>query len=363
MKICIVSNFKPSGYGESTRPGQMAKYLHQMGHHILHICDTDENIDGIKHVHIARNTWQAGGLNKTLRFIKNYLTIALFNPDFIYVHQFNNAEWAVQTRLFKGRKIVFDAHTSSYLEHLHFKVGKDLLDEVIRREGTICRKADFIIAASEETKEVLKTQYRLNHNKLEVAGNATNIKPVDTLQPPTTNEFTVLATLPQDGFESNKMALDMLLAVADKVYSLNSAIKFHVVGGGAMPAAPPANVVYCGYVPDLRQAILNATICMMPFPEDAVCGGARNKFCDYIALAKTVITTPEGLRGMEILEHGKNCLVATDVDGLVAAICTLAVNPAKVEAIEKEVFKIRHYFNWADRAKKVEVIFKGLLKK
>ena len=361
MKICIVSNFKPSGYGESTRPGQMAKYLHQMGHDILHICDTDETIDGIKHLYIARNTWQAGGLNKTVAFIKNYLTIALFNPDFIYVHQFNNAEWAVQTRLFKGRRIVFDAHTSSYLEHLHFKVDKGLLDEVLRREGTICRKADFIIAASAETKEVLQTQYNLEPNKLDVAGNATNIKPVETLAPLNTTEFTILATLPQDGFESNKMALDMLLAIATKVYSINSDVKFHVVGGGKMPPSPPPNVIYRGYVPDLREAILNATICMMAFPEDAVCGGARNKFCDYIALAKTVATTPEGLRGMEILEHNKNCVVANDVDGLVAVITDLAHNPAKIEAIEREVFTIRHYFNWADRAKKVESIFKRLL--
>ena len=149
MNICIVSNFKQSGYGESTRPGQMAAHLKSFGHNILHICDWQGSENGIKHLSIARESWEPNVIKRLVSFTSDYTSIKLFRPDLVYAHQFNNVKWALQTKLFAGTKIVFDAHTSKYFEHIHFKAEEDLLHLLKTQENDMCHRADFIIAASE----------------------------------------------------------------------------------------------------------------------------------------------------------------------------------------------------------------------
>lgn len=361
MNICIVSNFKKSGYGESTRPGQMARYLKQFGHNVLHICDWDGTENGIQHINISRDTWQPNPVKRLATFARQYWAIQTFNPDVIYVHQFNNADWAIKTKLFKGKRLVFDAHSCFYFEHISFG-GNSAVSSIIKtKEQAICNKSDFIIAASAETAELLHQYYGTSKNKIKVVGNATTLQPVEKISHNNTTNFSCLTTLPQDGFPANEMALEMLLNIARTVYSKNNQIKFYVLGGGKMPEPKSPNVIYTGYVANLQQAILNATVCLMPFPEKAVCGGARNKFCDYIATGKVVITSTEGLRGMEILHSNENCIVADSVEAFANEILDLANNPDKLHKIETNVFNIRSYYNWHDRARKTETILKELL--
>ncbi len=361
MKICIVSNYKFSGYGESTRPGQIAKHLKIFGHQILHICDWDGVTDNIEHIHIARNTWEKNPIKRVLLFLKNYFCILWFKPDLIYVHQFNNGKWAIKTKLFQGKKIVFDAHTSVYFEHLHFTSNPTTLGNLKEQENEICHAVDFIIAASSETEDFLLKAYSADSRKIESIGNATNIQPIEAAEHTNNTSFICVTTLPQDGFPSNSMALEMLLEIAEETYLINKQVQFHVIGGGEMPIAKTPNVIYTGYVKNLREKILKADVCLMPFPKNAVCGGARNKFCDYIALGKAVITTNEGLRGMEILVGGKNCLVANDALQFALTINSLANNKAQIHTLEREVFLIRNCFDWKDRAKKVESILQRLI--
>jgi glycosyltransferase involved in cell wall biosynthesis len=361
MNVCIVSNYKPSGYGESTRPGQLAKYLKTFGHQVLHICDWEGNVDGIEHIYIDRAKWETNPIKRFLSYIKNFLRILSFNPDLIYVHQFNNGRWAIKTKLFQGKKIVFDAHTSMYFEHLHFSSNSTVHSSLKKQENEICQSVNFIIAASFETKEFLQKTYSLDLEKIEAVGNATNIQPIETTEHTSNSGLICVTTLPQDGFASNIMALEMLLEIAKETYKLNKQIQFHVIGGGQMPLAKTPNVIFTGYIDDLRKKILSSDICLMPFPNNAVCGGARNKFCDYIALGKAVITTSEGLRGMEILSAGKNCLVANDALQFALTINNLAAKRQQIHALEEEVYLIRNYFNWETRARKVESILKQLI--
>lgn len=361
MNICIVSNFKLSGYGESTRPGQMARYLKQFGHNVLHICDWEGTENGIKHIKVERDTWEPNVFKRTISFARQYIALQQFNPNVIYAHQFNNARWALQTKLFKGMPVVFDAHTCKYFEHITFKGDPVVAETIKQQEGYICNHASLTISASAETGELLQQYYHTAPDKIKVVGNATTIEPATALKHSSNNKFTCLATMPQDGFVANEMALNMLLDVAAEVYKHTPDIEFYVVGGGNMPPAKSPNVIFTGYVKDLRQAIDNATICLMPFPDEAVCGGARNKFCDYIALGKAVLTTTEGLRGMEVMEHNKNCLVADGTLQFAQTILTAAQNRELLDNIEKNAFALRYYYNWEDRARKVETIFKALL--
>lgn len=365
MKICIVSNYKANGYGESTRPYFLSINLLKQGHKILHLCQHEGSENGIKYVNVDTWKWEHSPVIRIFNFFRLFLRVRLFAPDVIYMHQFNNARWALATRIMPRAKFVFDAHTSVYFETQTFSPQNTAANERIRNEEeSICKKADYIICASDETRLLLKSSYCLNDAKLFVVGNSTNIAPVTEEEKVIKKEggfFTGLATLPFDGFISNELALAYLFEIAALVQSKTDRIKFVILGGGEKPVPPIANVIYAGYVPDLRKEILAADICLMPYPDRAVCGGARNKFCDFVALGKVVISSPEGLRGMQILEPGKNCILANNKEEYAQRIIELYENGEELKQLENGVFKIRSYYNWKDRAAEVADIFKKIL--
>jgi hypothetical protein len=366
MKICIVSNYRKNGYGESSRPYFLSINLHKQGHQILHLCEHEGNEDGIEYMKVQTWVWEPSFIKRIITFMYLFYKVRTFGPDVIYMHQFNNARWALASRVMPKVKFVFDAHTSLYFEARGLTPEKtDDIERVKNIERDICQKTDAIIAASEETRQILQEAYSLPGDKLYVVGNATYISPVTEAEKTVANStprssFTCLATLPFDGFLSNELALARLFEIAALVQDKIN-IKFVVLGGGQKPVAPTANIIYAGYVPDLRKEILAADICLMPYPDNAVCGGARNKFCDFIALGKVVVSSPEGMRGMQALEPGKNCLVANNKNEFATQIIELSESVNKVRALENEVFKMREYYNWKDRAGLVAGIFKKLL--
>ena len=367
MRICIVSNYKKNGYGESSRPYFLSIDLLKQGHQILHLCHHEGVEDGIEYLKVDTWIWEPSIIKRTLSFICLFFKVRMFAPDIIYMHQFNNARWALASRVMPKVKFIFDAHTSLFFEASYLN-AEDTADiaRVKNIERDICLKTDAIISASEETRQILQEAYALPNQKLYVVGNATYITPVTAAEKVAAKNagqenFTCLATLPFDGFLSNELALAYLFEIATEVQKKNSNIKFVVLGGGKKPTPPTSNIFYAGYVPDLRKEILAAGICLMPYPDNAVCGGARNKFCDFVALGKVVVSSPEGMRGMQALTAGKNCLVASNKDDYAARIIELHDSPEKLRSLESEVFKMKDYYNWRDRAEQVSAIFKKLL--
>ena len=367
MKICIVSNYKKNGYGESSRPYFLSVNLLKQGHRILHLCEHEGKEDGIEYIKVHTWVWEPSFIKRIATFIYLFFKVRTFGPDVIYMHQFNNARWALASRVMPKVKFVFDAHTSLFFEATGLTPEKTAdIERVKNIELDICLKADAIICASEETRQILQEAYSLPAGKLYAVGNATYIAPVTEAEKEAENNtapntFTCLATLPFDGFLSNELALAYLFEIAALVQDKTAQIKFVVLGGGKKPVPPTSNVIYAGYVPDLRKEILAAGICLMPYPDNAVCGGARNKFCDFIALGKVVISSPEGMRGMQALEAGKNCLVAKNKNEFAEKIIELSESENKLRVLENEVFKMRGYYNWKDRAEQVAGIFKKIL--
>jgi glycosyltransferase involved in cell wall biosynthesis len=366
MKICFVSNYKKNGYGESTRPYYLSRNLLKQGHTILHLCDHAGYEDGIEYIKIDPWGWEPRFMKRLADFIRLSFKVRAFNPDVVYMHQFNSARWALASRTMRAKKFVFDAHTSVYFEAQYAKSKQQSeIERIKNAEQQVCLKADYIISASEETKNILQKSYSLPENKLFVVGNATNMQPVTEGEVAATkknpDEFICTATLPFDGFFSNELALQYLFEIAAVVQARNEKIKFVVLGGGDKPVPPTANVIYKGYVPDLRKEVLQADICLMPYPDEAVCGGARNKFCDFVALGKVVVSSPEGMRGMQTLQDGKNCVVASDKFDYAEKIIALVESGGKLKAMEAEVLKVKNAFNWQDRALEINKIFKKIL--
>ena len=263
MKICLISNLKESGYGESTRPYFLARELSKQGHSILHLCHRRKQVEGgISYLHINpfgenNNSW-----NRAANFAYLWYHIRQFNPDIIYPHQFNNARWAIATRTLPRAPIVFDAHTSVPFEARAFGASKEVLADVFGIEKEICDRSDYIIAASYPTRELLMELYKVRDKKLFVVENATSIQPVSEPYITSNDKFICSATLPFDGFQSNEMALEFLFRIALRMNEIDRDVEFRVIGGGVKPSPPSANIIYTGYVADYEKSLLQSDACL-----------------------------------------------------------------------------------------------------
>lgn len=364
MKICLISNLKDKGYGESTRPHYLSLELHKLGYEILHISDRKTQMqDGIWYVSKKPLSLSNQLLDRIFNFLYLFIKVRLFNPDLIYTHQFNNGQWSIATKILSGITKIYDAHTSLYFECKATDTDAKVLEHVSKVEKEICSQSDYVVAASLETRDILLKEYGFSPDKIFVVKNATSINPVNVPRQLGRENFVCSATLPMDGFISNVLALEFLFEVARKVYSLNKDIQFQVLGGGDKPAPPVPNITYTGYVENLEEVLLKSQLCLSPYPEKAVCGGARNKVCDYLALGKAVVSTKEGMRGFNDLVNGKHYFEANTVEDFAAGILKLYDDIPLRETIETNALAASKNYQWANRAKELDVIFKSIFNK
>ena len=173
-------------------------------------------------------------------------------------------------------------------------------------------KSDKIITVSEETKNLLVNYYSIDQEKIIVIKNATDtsvISKVDTFDKAKLekyrldkkNNVLVMFPNPRNGFVSNDLAMEFLFEVAEKVRKKRNDIKFLILGGGNKPKISLDNVIFTGYVKDYNEWLNIADVCIATYPPNAVCGGVRNKICDYLAVGKPIIATKESMRGFDDL--------------------------------------------------------------
>ena len=363
MRILIISNIKENGYGESTRPYFIGKGLANLGHKVLHVCERNgREGSGISFMNTEWLTTPFSFLNRVVNFFSLYIQTNLFRPDIIYVHQLNNWTWSRLSRALPKSPRVYDSHTSSYFEHKMFGSTGLGLQTTFDREKKAVTEPELVITVSKETKTILSELYEVAKGRIVVVKNATQIKPVTKLAHPKNAKFICTSVLPIDGFPSNNMALDMLLDVAARTEKQDPNITFVVIGGGKKPTPKSNNVRYTGFVENFEEEILQSDICLGTYPETAVCGGVRNKICDFLALGQAIISTPEGMRGFDDCIASKNYIQASTASEFVDQIIRLKNNPDLVIKLKKESLTVGKKYQWENRALEVERLFKVLLR-
>jgi glycosyltransferase involved in cell wall biosynthesis len=106
----------------------------------------------------------------------------------------------------------------------------------------------------------------------------------------------------------NVLAVTFTIQIAERLLVLPHCndIRIAIAGGGweneEIEKYP--NLIYLGFVEDIMAYIDHADICLLPYPQEAVCGGARNKALDYFARQKIVLSTNEGMRGLSEFKSG-----------------------------------------------------------
>ena len=100
----------------------------------------------------------------------------------------------------------------------------------------------------------------------------------------------------------------------------NPAPNFYIVGARPSPAvqalATRPGVTVTGPVPDVRPYIAHAAVSVAPL---RIARGIQNKVLEAMAMARTVVASPEAYEGVRAVE-GRDLLVAPDAESMAAAI-------------------------------------------
>jgi glycosyltransferase involved in cell wall biosynthesis len=326
MRILIASTLDShQPFGPFTRPYYLGLYLakrfkvHQVG--------LDCSV-----VHYAPSTSvRSRSLKAYIRTIRQ--TIADFSPDVIYAQETLPAIAALlATQRSPRPALVFDFHTLSAFENWRqFSATSNKLQQIKQvcktylAQGSLIWSQRPIIAASQDTIDLIPQWYATMPSKIWSVGNGVtedlmqiSVKPdTDPYQPMRPSKIVAVIAPKASGYDfpSNEMSVAMTLQIAQELIH-HPGIHFVIIGRDAdRHQAVPPNVTFTGFLPS-RTAFLNhlahADIGLLPFPKAAVAGGARNKALDYFACKKLVVSTPEGLRGLEEFHHQRHLLITPD---------------------------------------------------
>jgi glycosyltransferase involved in cell wall biosynthesis len=370
MKICMLSNADVSyPYGSTTRPHYLAKHLARHGFEILHICkkrSSDE--DNIRYLSIEEHS------EKSNREIFGIIhgRCKQFTPDIIYTHQVYTAKIALKLKYLLNKPHLYDPHGSVALENtLHTQQSFKRRTWLSITERVILKLTNKIIVPSRELKDFLIERYRLPVGKISVIKNGVEtatFKP----QPPDMvlrdalgipREAIVIVFTNPRVFPSNEIALRYFFKIIPEIERNCPKAIFLVLGGGPELKTPSKKVIYTGLIENLPSYVNLADVCVAPFPSHAICGGTRNKICEYMACGKPIVSTKEGMRGFDDAVDGEHFLLAKNDEDFVSKFIYCINNTEKAKQIGEKARKLSMKYDWGRLSRELAGVFLGELNK
>ena len=124
---------------------------------------------------------------------------------------------------------------------------------------------------------------------------------------------------------------------------------FFVVGGNPTPAvmklAERPGVTVTGRVPDVRPYLTHAGVVVAPL---RVARGIQNKVLEGMAMGKVVITTSQGLEGLDSIP-GRHLLLADGADAMIEATLQVLTNPSLAVLGKAAREHIVTSYSWDDK--------------
>ncbi|MEJ0038454.1 MAG: TIGR03087 family PEP-CTERM/XrtA system glycosyltransferase [Gammaproteobacteria bacterium] len=134
-------------------------------------------------------------------------------------------------------------------------------------------------------------------------------------------------------------------------------VAFKIVGSRPAPqvlklAATPG-VTVTGFVPDIRQCIAEADVCVVPL---RIARGIQNKVLEAMAMGRPVVSTGQAFEGIRARE-GEDVVVATGADEFAAAVIALLNEPARAEAIGRRArVCVENEYSWSSSLRDLDVL-------
>ncbi|GAB4139641.1 MAG: TIGR03087 family PEP-CTERM/XrtA system glycosyltransferase [Sphingomonadales bacterium] len=122
-------------------------------------------------------------------------------------------------------------------------------------------------------------------------------------------------------------------AVWPRVREHHAQARFYIVGGKPTAAVKAldgrAGVVVTGRVDDVRPFIAAAGVAVAPM---RIARGVQNKVLEAMAMAKPVVTTPQGLEGLAAIPD-RHLKLAANAEVFAQAVCGLLAQPSQAQAL------------------------------
>lgn len=146
--------------------------------------------------------------------------------------------------------------------------------------------------------------------------------------------------------------------IMPKVWNLDPLVRLSI-GGYAMPHDWPERwadprIDWLGFVPDLRSVQQEAAIFFVPLREG---GGSKLKVLEAMAAGLTVVTTAQGVSGLNV-HNGTHYLGSEDDDSLAKLLAEAIEQPERLAAIgDAARAYVRQYHDWSVSAAQLENIY------
>lgn len=316
------------------------------------------------------------------RSIKSYMkaiqkALVEFKPDIVYAQETLPAIASLLTYKFKKThqySLIFDFHTLSAFEYWsrlttasnRFNQFTQLLKTYIA-QGILINANQPIIAASQSIIDLIPQWYKTLPRQISCVSNgvaddllnldrSSQVDPYQQIRP----AKIVMVTAPKTfSFPTNDMSVSMTLQVAKYIESRQQNIHFVVIGRDReqLEQPLPSNISFTGFLPkrsDFLAHLVHADIGLLPFSKEAVAGGARNKALDYLAYRKLVVSTPEGLRGLEEFCDRQHLLVSGySVEEIGNTIIDACTNQDTYQHLAETSYQlIQNKYSWSAMAEK-----------
>lgn len=247
-----------------------------------------------------------------LKYIKN-----LSKPKIIFTH---NAEWRI-----------FDRRAELTRNRIKRFVLKRLAKGLRVWELQQISKYDRITTVSKEDRESFILD-GVPENKISVLENGVDCNYFTPSKSFEKNSIMFTGTFE---YIANSDAVQIFLERCyPKIKEQVPNVKFYIVGRNPPKwlinlANRDLSIRVTGFVKDVKSYLSNAHICIAPL---RIGGGTRLKVLEYMAMGKPVVSTSLGVEGLD-LEHGKNVLIAEDLDTFTEYV----INLIKDDELSKKI--------------------------
>jgi glycosyltransferase involved in cell wall biosynthesis len=318
MRVLIASKLNTRhSYGSSNRALYLGRYLAEK----VDVFHVGVDCPGIEHGG-SRST---GSLTVTAFAREIRRAVREFDPD-VVVGLEHRATLACRWLTARGMRLpwVIGFDSSPAFEWKSYRSGsrpsrircaaRYARSRIIER--AILSSGAPVVVASAFLKDLIREWYAVAEERIHVIPNGA---PAEMLEEPPSKPPSPYACLGGGGeiallmaprhFHSNVLAVRFAHEVAEHLRFLAPDARILVTGAGPTLGAAP-NVHYAGHVDNVVPYIDFADVCLLPYPADAVCGGARLKALEYLARGKPVLATPEGIRGIDGIRDGVEAVIA-----------------------------------------------------
>lgn len=193
-----------------------------------------------------------------------------------------------------------------------------------RYETDMARRFDKVLLVSPAEAELFRRCAPELAHKVDFFSNGVDSKyfsPEDAIPCPYDRQPTLVFTGAMDYRPNIDAAIWFAQHVLPAVQKQYPAVQFHIVGARPSPNVQSlgrlGGVHVSGTVADIRPYLQHATLVVVPLQ---IARGIQNKVLEAMAMAKTVIATPEAMEGIQHIP-AKEVLVATSAADFISCIC------------------------------------------